>query len=253
MATQTPSASSRQSVRSQQEFMDLVAQVIADERDADRVADQLTRLGVPRTLDTEEAAWGEAAIVSATDFDSEHALAAGFVKFADRHVRKLKWHLSHAALDGVEAVSVLYRVLGDISQLRIARVVHLLTSKQVLTPHEWGLARELLNRTYRDFRQATALVATSWPEALIEATDREAARRALEHLPGLVRQQSVKLSALRERIEAARNALAVKPDGYPIVRPPRYFGGDLLDAVSWKHFWGEVHILADSLHQHVMS
>lgn len=256
MATQSLSASpsSRQTVRSQQEFMDQVAQVLLDERDSDKVADLLTRLSLPRTLDGEEANWRPDAISSATDFDTEHALAAGFVKFCDRHVRKLKWHVSHAATDGSEQVGILYRVLGDISQLRIARVVHLLTTREVLSPHEWGLARELLNRTYRDFRQATAIVATSWPEALVEAVpERADARKALELLPPLVRQQSVRLSALRERVESARNSLAVKPDGYPVVRPPRYFGGDLLDTVSWKHFWGEVHILAESLHQHVMA
>ena len=46
-------------------------------------------------------------------------------------------------------------------------------------------------------------------------------------------------------------ALAVQPDGYPLVKPPRYFGGDLLDQGSWKHYWGDVGTLADNLRQHV--
>ena len=61
----------------------------------------------------------------------------------------------------------------------------------------------------------------------------------------------VRLASLRDEVEVARLDLAVQPEGYPMVRPPRYFGGDLMETMSWKHFWGEVGTLQDNMRQHV--
>ncbi|MEY3213452.1 MAG: hypothetical protein RIT28_3933 [Pseudomonadota bacterium] len=252
--TQTAAKEARLSARSEQDFADLIAQVLIDERDAEKVVDFLTKLNVPKVYEPgTELVIKPEGITSASDFDVETEISNGFVKFTDRHVRKLKWHVSHPALDGVEQVIVLYRSVGYIAQLRISRILHLLKERETLTTFEWGMARELLNRTYRDFRQATSIVTQAWLDALKESNDSEAVKVALTPLPQIIRNQSNVLAELRDQLERARLTLAVKPDGYPPVRPPRYFGGDLLDSASWKHFWGEVHIMADNLNQHVLN
>jgi hypothetical protein len=49
-----------------------------------------------------------------------------------------------------------------------------------------------------------------------------------------------KLEDARTRIEDRRLELAVLPEGYPAVKPPVYFGGDLLARGPWKLFWSQV-------------
>lgn len=242
----------RQSAKSEQDFQEVLANTLQGDSQPERIVEYLTRLNLPKTMETGEATEISAeASAKVTNFDDEMALYAGFVKFTERHMRKLKWHVSHPDTENVTAVGALYRSLGLVSQLRIARIITLMNARDMLSTHEWGVAREMLNRTYRDFRQATTIVASNFVDALIESRDAATARKAMGPLPPEVDAQIRALTALRDRIEQARLRLAVKPDGYPPVRPPRYFGGDLLDNNSWKHFWGEVTNMADNLHQQV--
>lgn len=242
----------RQSAKSEQDFQEVLANTLQGDSQPERIVEYLTRLNLPKTMETGDAVEiSQEASAKVTNFDDEMALFAGFVKFTERHMRKLKWHVSHPDHDNVAAVGALYRSIGLVAQLRIARIISLMSAREMLSTHEWGIAREMLNRTYRDFRQATTIVASNFVDALLEGKDTAAARKAMEPLPPEVDAQIRALAAQREKIEAARMQLSVKPDGYPPVKPPRYFGGDLLDNASWKHFWGEVTNLADNLHQQV--
>ena len=98
---------------------------------------------------------------------------------------------------------------------------------------------------------ATTLATENWVESLLENCDQENVRASLAVLPDHINTYADRLSALRDEVDARRSDLAVQPEGYPLVRPPRYFGGDLLDQTSWKHYWGDVGTLADNLRQHV--
>ena len=89
--TQTAAKEARLSARSEQDFADLIAQVLIDERDAEKVVDFLTKLNVPKVYEPgTELVIKPEGITSATDFDVETEISNGFVKFTDRHVRKLK-------------------------------------------------------------------------------------------------------------------------------------------------------------------
>ena len=48
------------------------------------------------------------------------------------------------------------------------------------------------------------------------------------------------LAEYREKIEERRMQLSVLPEGFPPVKPPNYFGGDLLGKGPWKQFWAVV-------------
>ncbi|MCB9742948.1 MAG: hypothetical protein H6741_05555 [Alphaproteobacteria bacterium] len=254
MASKPPTIASlvRLSAKSEADFYGILSDVLVNEEDQERVVEYLTRLNLPKTMEpSDDIQVADEVTSTVTNFDDELALANGFEKFTARHLRKLKWHVSHPSIEGVTPVTLLYRSTAIMAYLRIARVVSLLGSKDVLSTHEWGTARELLNRAYRDYRMATNVLTVSWLEALMESGEAEEIRQALDHLPSVVYAQIRKLERLREEVEAARVELTVQPPGYPPVKPPRYFGGDLLDTSSWKHFWGEVNNLADGLQQQV--
>ena len=57
-----------------------------------------------------------------------------------------------------------------------------------------------------------------------------------EILDGQVR----KLEDYRRAIEERRVELTVTPEGYPPVKPPNYFGGDLMGVGPWAQYWNNV-------------
>ncbi|MBN1335778.1 MAG: hypothetical protein JXB39_07435 [Deltaproteobacteria bacterium] len=245
----TLAAQVREAARSETAFLATLNEILQDEEPG-RLEEFFTKLNIPRSSRTDDtlSEGGDTSEteVAVTTFEQEVRVAEGIQKFLDRHVRKLKWHVSHPTLDGVQNGIRLYRALAMVSRLRVRRTLALLESRGRLTVREWGVARELFNRAYREFREVTGIVTTLWVDALAAQNDREAVRNALSSLPEMVADQVRAIGELRDRIESRRQALEVKPDGYPAVRPPRYFGGDLLDGPSWKHFWGEVNGMADA-------
>ena len=57
--------------------------------------------------------------------------------------------------------------------------------------------------------------------------------RFFEQVDGTIR----KLEEHRHRFEERRLELTVLPPGFDPVKPPNYFGGDLLARGPWKQFW----------------
>ncbi|MED5371003.1 MAG: hypothetical protein VX899_08330 [Myxococcota bacterium] len=219
------------------------------EQDSDRIMEYFGRLSLPRTWAEEKpGAFGDEAIQSARSIDFEHAEMAGVTKYLERNQRKVKWHISHPGTDGVESVMLIFAAQADFAKLRMQRILWLLGQQEVLSPEEWGKTRELLNRGFRDYRNILQLVTGRWMEAVSEAAESpEAFITAMQPFPKLIREKTVMLEEMRDEIEKVRVELAVQPDGYPVVKPPRYFGGDLLDNASWNHFWGQVSTLGDGM------
>jgi hypothetical protein len=240
----------REAARSETAFLATLNAVLLDEEPG-RLEDFFTKLNIPRSSRTDDTLSmdfeADEAGITVSTFEKEVRVTEGIQKFLDRHVRKLKWHVSHPTIDGTQNCIRLYRALAVVSRLRVRRTLALLEARNRLTVREWGMARELLNRAYREFREATGIITTVWVDALTAQNDRGAVKTALTGLPEIVAVQVRAIGELRDRIETRRQALEVKPDAYPAVRPPRYFGGDLLDGPSWKHFWGEVNGMADTV------
>ena len=157
-------------------------------------------------------------------------------------MRKVKWHTAHPENAGAEAVRGIFSVTATIEAIRVRRVILLLQAQEVFTAQEWGLARELLNRTYRDYRELCKLMVNRWLSTVLETCDREEMSAHLEALPAIIRARTELFHLLRSEIEARRVQIAVKPEGYPAVRPPRYFGGDLLDEGAWRIYLSLIHI-----------
>jgi hypothetical protein len=248
---QTISTLVREAAKSEANFLQVLnTELIPDT--PERIEEFFAKLNIPRSTKADDTLVEQLALsgtdrFAVTTFADEVKVAEGIQKFMDRHMRKLKWHVAHPAQEGITNCVRLYRAMGITTELRVLRVLALMKSRQRLTVEEWGLARELLNRAYRELREATAIVTGPWIDALLSLEGRQEVLAGLAPFAGIVSGYVKVLESLRKAIEERRQEMEVKPEGYPVVRPPRYFGGDLLDAGSWKHFWGEISGMADGL------
>jgi hypothetical protein len=226
------------------------------EDDTDRIVEYFGRLSLPRAWEDEETAeWPPEAVDTASSIAREHLLMAGITKYIERNVRKIKWHISHPGEGGAQAsadaVALVFEAQAEFAKLRLRRCIKLINESEVLSAEDWGKARELMNRGFRDYRTTVQLIANKYLEQLFSISEREEALEALAGYPQMIRKHTADLDELREQVEEARLASTVQPEGYPPVAPPRYFGGDLLDSASWKYFWGEVGNLSDNIRQQV--
>ena len=209
----------RTATTSQEQYIINTTEMFA-EHDSERIIEYFGRLSLPRTWAEEKAGeFGEEAILSARSVHIELAEMAGVTKYLERNQRKIKWHVTHPGIDGASSVALIFAAQADFAMLRIRRVLHLISNIDVLTPEDWGVARELLNRAFRDYRQTLGLVTGRWMEALMEtAESHEAFVEAMAPFPSLIREKTAALEAHRDDIEKVRVSLSVQPPGYPMVK-----------------------------------
>jgi hypothetical protein len=248
---QTISTLVREAAKTEENFKNILNDDILEDT-PERIGEFFAKLNIPRSTKaddtlTEGLVLGDVSKIVVTTFEAELETAEGIQKFMDRHMRKLKWHTAHPALEGMDNCVRLFRAMGIVTELRIHRVLVLLHSKERMTVQEWGTARELLNRAYRELREASAIVCSPWIDALFSLDAREEVIERLTPFGDMVSGYAQAVRELREKVEVRRVLMEVKPAAYPVVKPPRYFGGDLLDVGSWRHFWGELSGHVDSL------
>lgn len=236
----------RVAAKTEAEFVQTVEQVL-DEADAERAAEFFDRLNIPRSVGLDDGVPNAPVKKAPTrpdtvgDYTSEKEISLGIQKFLDRHERKIKWHATHPAIDGVQNVLLLFRCAVSLTEVRLDRLEVLLKKKDELNPVEWAIARELMNRTYLTFRNYLNGMAGEWLEAMQGTVSRDELNAALGDFYQLVDDTVRSLEERRERLEERRQQLTVLPgDPFPPVKPPNYFGGDLLGKGPWKQFWTAV-------------
>lgn len=230
----------RNASRSEADFVSVTQEVLESET-PDRIADYFDRMNLPRSIGLEGAVNEVPRFKVKSDsigsFEEEDLLSQGIQRFLDRHERKIKWHATHAALDGVENVMVMMRSCMAVTELRLERLLLVLSKKDDLSPTEWAIARQMMNKTYMSFRNFLAIVGGSWIDAMVISCPREEIAGRLGNFYEAVDGRIRTLEDYRQRIEARRLELTVQPEGFPPVKPPNYFGGDLLGRGPWKQFW----------------
>jgi hypothetical protein len=233
----------RTASKDEAEFATTVQEVL-DEADHERTAQFFDRLNIPRSVILENASEPPIQFTISDekvgDFAAERAISNGIQKFMDRHERKLKWHAGHPSKEGAQNTILLVRAMVGVTDLRLRRLMLLLDRKAQLTPIEWAIARELMNRGFIGFRNALNVLATTWIEAMQAALPAEDLAGVLGNFYEFIDAHVRILEEYRERIEERRMQLSVLPEGFPPVKPPAYFGGDLLGKGPWKQFWAVV-------------
>ncbi len=227
---------------------DFVATIIGvfEEEDVDRIWEFFDRLNIPRSQGAESGLLDPlpTLITDATTriwtFQDEKKISTGVQRYLDRHERKIKWHATHPSIEGIENVLLLFRAAMAVTELRLQRLKLLMHSKDELTPVEWSIARDLMNRGYLSFRNFLNLAAGPWVDAVQNAVARDDLADKLGNFYELVDAQVRHLEDMRGMLEDRRMELTVVPEGYPPVNPPKYFGGDLMGRGPWKQFWANL-------------
>lgn len=232
----------RNAARDESEFVSTILGVF-EEDDPERIAEFFDRLNIPRSTGADAGLGATLPSVesSATNkiwgFAEESEISRGIQRFLDRHERKIKWHATHPSVEGTENVMLLFRAATIATNLRLRRLRKLLDSKDQLNPMEWAIARELMNRTYLSFRNFLTVTAADWIDAAQAALPKEELAGKLGSFYEVVDQEIRWLEDQRSQLEERRLQLTVVPEGFPPVKPPNYFGGDLLSRGPWKQYW----------------
>jgi hypothetical protein len=230
----------RIAARSEAEFIEIVQDVVR-EADHERTVEFFDRLNIPRSVTSENNLdpLGDVTVAAedVASYEEEQRISAAIQKFMDRHERKIKWHAGHPSIEGASNVGLVVRASLIVTDMRLQRLVLLLATKEQLSPNEWAIARELMRHAYLSMRNQINLMAGPWIDTVLTTVPREALIEQLGSFYEIVDQWIQKLDAARERIEVRRMELTVVPEGYPPVRPPNYFGGDVLGRGPWKQYW----------------
>ncbi|MFK7930207.1 MAG: hypothetical protein AB8H79_18610 [Myxococcota bacterium] len=235
----------RVAARTEAEFATTV-QAVIDEGEHARTAEFFDKLNIPRSVPGEFT--NEPLPVfnvgpdKIGDYPQEHAIADGIQKYMDRHERKIKWHAGHISAEGADNVVFVVRTGIAVTRHRLDRLQLLLRSKDEVTAKEWAISRELMNRSYLSFRNYLKLTSVDWVEAYVSEINRDQLAERLGNFYEFVDDAVRSLEDHRKRIEERRQELTVLPlsDAYPPVKPPNYFGGDLMGVGPWSQFWSGI-------------
>jgi hypothetical protein len=235
----------RASARSEDEFGSTVQSVI-DDADHARTAEFFDKLNIPRSVPSDKTTEPIPDLTLKPDqigtYEEERAISDGIQKYMDRHERKIKWHAGHASMEGTDNVVLVFRTGAAVTDHRLDRLQALLRAKDEVTAEEWAIAREMMNRSYLSFRNYLNLMAGDWVDAMVNLVGRQELSDRLDTFYEIVDGAVRTLEDHRKRVEERRIELTVLPlsDQYPPVKPPNYFGGDLMGVGPWSQFWSNI-------------
>lgn len=233
----------RVAARNEDDF-NVTCQAVIDECNHERSEEFFGKLNIPRSVDGLKINEPLVPFTVKEDqigsFPQERAIGNAIQKFMDRHERKIKWHSTHPAMEGSGNVMFIMRVSATITNMRLERIHLLLSRKDELTTDEWAASRELINRAFLGYRNQLRHMANEWTDAMNLNLDPLEFAEQLGNFYELVDGQVRLLDGHRQKIEARRVEMSVKPEGFPTVKPPNYFGGDLMSVGPWSQYWNNI-------------
>lgn len=247
----------RTAAKSETDFINTVNAVF-EEADAERAAEFFDKMNIPRSTEAEGGLQDPLPVLDGVPlehiwgFEEEAKIGAGMQRFLDRHERKIKWHSGHPSLNGTNNVLLVFRAGMMVTNLRLERLKRLMASKDELSPIEWRVSRDLMNRSYLSFRNYLRLAGGPWIDAMQQSFSADELLDQVGNFYELIDQEVRTLEDYREAIEERRLELTVlPPNDLPPVKPPLYFNGDLLGRGPWKQFWASInsraHVFRESV------
>jgi len=244
----------RVAARSEEEFVTTVQEVLA-ESEHERTAEFFDKMNIPRSVAGEFTNEPLALFTVGADaigtYEEEQAIGDGIQKFLERHERKIRWHAGHPSVEGIDNIVLIMRTAVPVTLHRFERLQLLLRTKDEITATEWAIARELMNRAYLTFRNYLHVLSGPWVEAALSVDGRDKLIERLGSFFEIIDDALRSLEQHRKRIEERRAELTVIPlsDQYPPVKPPNYFGGDLMGVGPWSQFWHQVQTHAQAFRE----
>ena len=97
-----------------------------------------------------------------------------------------------------------------------------------------------MNGAYLSFRNMLNQLGGQWIDAMCAEVEREELEELLGNFYEFIDATIRKLEAHRAAIEERRMELTVVPRDFDPVKPPNYFGGDIMGRGPWKQFWNNI-------------
>ncbi|MBN2798496.1 MAG: hypothetical protein JXX28_05050 [Deltaproteobacteria bacterium] len=238
----TVSSLIRLAARTEEDFINVTRSVLED-GNLEVCSEYFDRLNIPRSVGSESNQM-ELPYLAVTSeqigtFEEEQAISQGIQKFLERHERKIKWHTTHPSEEGIDNVLLLVRATAVLTDMRLRRLHLLLRKSQVLTPGQWAIAREMMNRAFLGFRNFLSLLVL-WMDAVKAVLTPETLTERVGAFHRILDAQVQLLEEHSRKIEDRRLELTIEPERYPPVKPPVYFGGDLLGPGPWRQYWDTI-------------
>jgi hypothetical protein len=165
-------------------------------------------------------------------------------QFCDRHIRKLRRHVTDRDTDGIPNFIHIFLAITALLRSPMERAVQGLEAKEgAVSRDEWAECRELSNVYYERFKEVTSLFWTDFLEPLIKEHPEVDFRELLAPDLEAIRDTATDMLAFRDRIEALRIRKCIDP---PSNVPFGYFY-----SVLASETWAKYKRSAESTYLHV--
>jgi HKD family nuclease len=134
------------------------------------------------------------------------------LQFCDRHMRKLRRHITDRDIDGVPNFVHIFLAINALLRSQIERVVQGLEARDgLLSTDEWAMCRELCNVYYERFREITSCFWTEYLEPMRNEHPEVNFHELLAPDLDAIKETAADMLAFRDRIEGLRRTKCILP------------------------------------------
>jgi len=169
----------------------------------------------------------------ARNFQLCRDLHEAVLQFCDRHMRKLRRHITDRDIDGVPNFVHIFLAITALLRSQIERAVQGLEARDgLVSTDEWAMCRELCNVYYERFREITSCFWTEYLEPMRNEHPEVNFYELLSPDLDAIKESAADMLAFRDRIEALRTSKCILP---ATGKPYGYFYS-ILAPESWTRY-----------------
>jgi hypothetical protein len=146
----------------------------------------------------------------ARNFQLCRDLHEAVLQFCDRHMRKLRRHITDRDIDGVPNFVHIFLAINALLRSQIERAVQGLEARDgLVSTDEWAMCRELCNVYYDRFREITSCFWTEYLEPMRNEHPEVNFHELLAPDLDAIKETAADMLAFRDRIEALRKSKCI--------------------------------------------